>query len=219
VEGNTEARLAALETRLKELQDKEEIHEALMRYCRGLDRADSEAIEQTFHPEGVADHGIMFFTADGIGETLAKMSREQMVMHFVGNELIEVEGDEAYSEAYFISFTEIDRDGQAYMLWRGARYIDRWERRETGWKIAYRVVAGSWDRIDPVLERHPYTEKYYHAEPYPNDRVYTIRSEGQRTGKQASQEEKARETELREAYERSLSSAGFSTASGSESPS
>ena len=31
---------AKLETRLRELLDKQEIHEVLLRYCRGVDRCD-----------------------------------------------------------------------------------------------------------------------------------------------------------------------------------
>ena len=32
----------------------------------------------------------------------------------------------------------------------GIRYVDRFERRAGEWKIAHRVVASEWRRVDPV---------------------------------------------------------------------
>jgi hypothetical protein len=144
--------------RLDELLDKQEIHERLMRYCRGVDRGDAELIAQAFHPDAMADHGHVFFTGDTIGEVLARMSATHTNasgMHMTGNELIEIDGDTAVSEVYFLDFIERERDGETMLMTRGARYVDRWERRDGRWGIVHRRVVDSWNRVDPVTERWP----------------------------------------------------------------
>jgi hypothetical protein len=170
-------RVEALETRLKVLEDKQEIHEALMRYCRGVDRADAELISSAFHPDAISDHGLAVFSGSDIGETLAAIEhRVKTSTHFVGNELIELDGDVACSEAYFISVSEIERDGEPFMIWRGARYVDRWERRDGEWRIAYRIVPGEWNRVDPIHERIPNADKLHAGSHSRDDPVYRIRT-------------------------------------------
>jgi hypothetical protein len=36
---------------LMKLMDKQEIHDVLMRYCRGIDRCDEELLRSVYHPE------------------------------------------------------------------------------------------------------------------------------------------------------------------------
>lgn len=42
---------------LQELVDKRALAEVVMRYCRGVDRADEELIVSCFHPDAVDEHG------------------------------------------------------------------------------------------------------------------------------------------------------------------
>ena len=48
---------STLEARLRELLDKQEIHEVLLRYCRGVDRCDRDMIAACYHPDAIDDHG------------------------------------------------------------------------------------------------------------------------------------------------------------------
>src|SRR5215469_5858651 len=121
---------ADLEARLRELLDKQEIHEVLMRYCRGIDRADKELIAATFHPDALDDHGT--FTARGpeipdkIHAMLTTDGNEtpSAGAFFVGNEYVEVEGDIAWAETYWISYREHQREGKEYLRERCARFLD-----------------------------------------------------------------------------------------------
>jgi hypothetical protein len=45
------------ERALQVLLDKQEIHEVLMRYCRGIDRCDAELLRSVYHADAVDDHG------------------------------------------------------------------------------------------------------------------------------------------------------------------
>jgi hypothetical protein len=171
-----EAHVARLDAELRELRDEREIHAALLRYVRGLDRSDPELIGQAFHPDAFADHGFVTFTGREIGPVVADLLRDSTAcVHFIASELIEVEGDEAHSEAYFLDTFEADRDGQTFLFWRIARYIDRWERRDGTWKIAYRVVTDCWNRVDAVTERWPFVDRFHPSRKSREDPVYTIR--------------------------------------------
>src|SRR5207245_5846534 len=109
-----------LEARLRVTADQQEIHDALMRYCRGVDRGDAELIASSFHADAVSDLGTgpvsAHASAARIVEGLNKMGTS---MHFIGNVLIEVEGDVAYAEAYFISYLAMKREDKDYTRARG----------------------------------------------------------------------------------------------------
>lgn len=177
--GALEQRVAELEGQLAVLRAKQEIHDALMRYCRGVDRADAELITSAFHPDALSDHGLLVFEGATIGSALASIERAvRTSMHMVGNELIELDGDTAYVEAYFVSYSEVDREGEPYLISRGARYVDRWERRNGAWRIAYRVVPGEWNRVDAVTERIPNADSILPTHHSREDAVYRIREQG-----------------------------------------
>jgi len=140
------------QTALKVLLDKQEIHETLMRYCRGIDRCDEELLRSVYHPDAVDNHGqFNGKAADFIPWALKGLQRDASTMHFVGNELIEPQGDTAWSESYLIAVhRRREKDGSLVDLTFGARYVDRFERRQGSWKIAHRQVVFDWSRIDPV---------------------------------------------------------------------
>ena len=47
-----------LKQRLQHLLDRQEIYDCLVRYCRGVDRLDSELILSAYHPDAIDDHGM-----------------------------------------------------------------------------------------------------------------------------------------------------------------
>ena len=151
---------AKLEARVREMLDKQEIHEVLMRYCRGVDRGEADLVTASYHPDAVDDRGAMAVVgrdtgAKFTGSKAMTKTRQAGGQHFTGNVLIELEGDKAYVESYFISFAATEKDDGEYTRMRGARYLDRFERRGGAWKIAYRVVADEWDRLDKLVEASP----------------------------------------------------------------
>jgi len=164
---------------LRELLDKYQIHETLMRYCRAVDRGDRDLLASCFHPDAFDDHG--YFTAHGseIADVIIAKIQEFSVasMHFVGNELIEVKGDSAFSEAYFFAclVVPLEGDEQATRI-RAARYIDIFERRSGHWKIAKRTVVDEYDRIDRVVELTPGREFFHRGLRSPEDLIYHVQS-------------------------------------------
>jgi hypothetical protein len=163
---------AQLHDKLRELISREEIRDILMRYCRGIDRADEDLINSAFHPGAIDDHGDPGPATD-LARRVAAGGQRQM-MHFTGNVLIELEGDTAYVESYFISFAEHDVNGSANTRSRAGRYLDRFEQRDGAWKIAYRMVVDEWARLD-VLTDVPEGVGAHPAKRGPDDPVFHVR--------------------------------------------
>jgi ketosteroid isomerase-like protein len=137
------------EAELRTLLDKAQIHDALMRYSRGVDRGDGELVISVFHPDATLDMGRGPMPPAALAEGITKMTATG-TMHFIGNEYVEVDGDTAYSETYFISYATITDSDKSATRSRGGRYLDRFERRNGQWKIARRLLVDEWSRIDDL---------------------------------------------------------------------
>jgi len=118
----------AIASELQFLLDKQEIHDALMRYCRGVDRCDEELMRSMFHEDAVAFKAPAWeFVAHFVP---ANRESTTFTMHFMGNLSIDVIGDKAFSEAYFMTYVGRDADGKEVIDVFAGRYVDRWVRRK-----------------------------------------------------------------------------------------
>ena len=61
--------------------------------------------------------------------------------HFILNHLVELDGDTAHSEAYYVAILQ-NHEGSAIMS--TGRYVDRFERRHGRWAIARRVCVSEY---------------------------------------------------------------------------
>ena len=135
---------------LEELSARTEIHNVLLRYCRGLDRVDMALVRGAFHK----DAWIQFPKSLHIGSTEgffqfleAEMPRFVKTQHFLGNCLVEFDGPNvAYAETYL----HADHQGSEAHHWKGdtvklwARYIDEFEQRNGVWLISRRELLVDW---------------------------------------------------------------------------
>ncbi len=64
--------------------------------------------------------------------------------HFVGNQLVELDGDRATGEVYCFAHHLYDRDGTTYDRVVAIRYHDRYRRGEHGWKFEHRDLYMLW---------------------------------------------------------------------------
>jgi hypothetical protein len=142
---------------LRELVDKQQIHDALMRYCRGVDRCDEELMGSVYHPGATDHHGAFSGPAEEFVAAFVPGSRAEstFTMHAIANLTIELDGDRASSEAYFVAYVgRMTDDGEAVDCF-GGRYIDQWERRDARWGVVDRTVVHEWSRADG-LGREPF---------------------------------------------------------------
>ena len=134
-----------------------EIRRVLHRYCRGIDRLDMTLVRSCFHPDARDDHGDYVGGLDGAIEHFEKaLGRFERTMHFLGNILIEPSPSlhQARSEAYLIAMHRLRANARkpARDFWVGLRYVDDFALRDGEWRIANRVCAFEWSRIDPVQD-------------------------------------------------------------------
>lgn len=122
------------------------IKDALVRFCRGADRRDDELIRSAFHPDAYDDHGAYAGDVEGF----IRWQRERhadipQCMHLLGNCTIEIDGRQAFTETYCLAVvSKANADGSFSQSSIACRYIDRFEERETGWRIAHRHVSYDW---------------------------------------------------------------------------
>ena len=147
-----------LEQGLRDLLAEREITAAMHRYLRGVDRCDVDLIKSAYHPDARDRHGDF----DGLGTDFADaLVNERLLQftassHHVSNMTIELDGDRAFVETYFMA-VNVKPDHR--LLSVGGRYIDRFERRVGEWKVADRQVVLDWDTFgppDPEAPRAPF---------------------------------------------------------------
>jgi SnoaL-like domain len=158
---------------LQQLLDKQACAEVMMTYCRAIDHLDEVLLRSVFFPDSYHRHGFEGPSTDPsrpsrpgkpgdfVAYALGVLNTHTRTHHQLGNVFIEIEADgvTAYTEAYFTACHRMRAKGDpkaatnAYdteMDFRvGGRYMDRMEKREGVWKIAYRVGITDWMRTDP----------------------------------------------------------------------
>src|SRR5690349_18693854 len=126
-----------MDARLETLLAKEEIRDVLMRYGRGVDRADAQLLKFCYHEDAVEEHGSTYAGPalayiDGAVPRIRKMGA---MAHYICNIHIAIEDDKAYVESYVLTFARITRDGKTGDTLTGGRLCDRFEKRNGAWKI------------------------------------------------------------------------------------
>lgn len=125
------------------LLDRQEILDCITRYARGIDRLDEELVMSAFHDDAVDCHGA--FTGspkEFVAWWAPRQTRREVAQHYLMNHSVELDGDVAHTETYFVAVLKfVDADVASV---NGGRYVDRLERRAGVWRIAVRVVARDW---------------------------------------------------------------------------
>ena len=141
---------------IEQLLAKESIRDTLSRYCRGLDRMDKEMAYSVWHIDASTNyHGIYegsgYGFIDWVWEAHTFM---QCHSHQITNVLIDVDGDQAVSEAYItvVLWTLPDEDGkQTEIIGRG-RYLDHWLKRDGSWRIARREFVQDMNTLNELTK-------------------------------------------------------------------
>jgi hypothetical protein len=123
-------------------------------YMRGLDRLDSDLLRAQFWDDAFLSYGIYEGGPDGFVDFCIKSLKEHdRNHHMLGQHLIEISGDEAFGEVYYQAYHKLTNDaGEKRDLFISGRYIDRFEKRDGIWKIAYRSELVDWVRDDPCTD-------------------------------------------------------------------
>ncbi|OCC23761.1 hypothetical protein MB02_10055 [Croceicoccus estronivorus] len=132
---------APVDTRVDQLMSRWQIEEVLFAYARGNDRNDPDMVRNCFWPESTHKHGrFEGLSYDFVGYAAKIIATLKHAAHFITNVSIQVDGDRAFSECYYLAHHRRDaKDGSgeedAFME---GRYLDLFERRDGVWKIIRR---------------------------------------------------------------------------------
>lgn len=142
-------------------QDRQQINDALLKYCRGIDRLDADEALAAFHPGALlVDYRPEPMTAETFIESILPSLKEryQATQHRISNTTIRfdtsttVEPSTAMVETYVLAFhMEYDNQDTAPRLMTfNGRYIDRFEQRDGPWLIAHRNLRCDWSKVETV---------------------------------------------------------------------
>lgn len=129
--------------KIQMLIDRQEIHDCLVRYTRGVDRFDRECLLSAYHPDALDDHGVFVGSPEEFADWVfnAHGAGQKATHHILGNHSCEINGNTAHAETT-CTYYGWNRDDSIDVV--GNRYIDRMEKRNGEWRIADRICVVDW---------------------------------------------------------------------------
>src|SRR5262245_7122401 len=142
------------------LLDRLEIQDLAASYARGVDRRDFELLASLFtHDARLAVHygdpvkvepRNEMRGADQIVKGIRTIVRYRATTHFVGNQTVKIDGDQARGETYCLAHHILEEHGRWRDYVMSIRYADHCVRDGSRWKFAERVLAVDWTEDRPV---------------------------------------------------------------------
>jgi SnoaL-like domain len=132
------------------LADRQQIHDLILSYCRGVDRLDLDLVRDVYHP-GAVDHHTGF---DGPVEDYISWVGEKLrgfdgTMHLIANHLVQFAGPRAIAETYGTAVHwGTPMDDPLLNFTSGFRYVDLLECRDRRWGIVERYAVRDWTLSD-----------------------------------------------------------------------
>lgn len=121
-------------------------------YCHAIDRLDEQELRSVYHPGAVDDHGSYRGSAEGfVAEILPRLRKVySATQHSLSNISVDVRGDVAFAESYVTASHVIAADLGGGLFTFTGRYVDRFEDRGSGWRIAHRRLLRTWTNVQPL---------------------------------------------------------------------
>lgn len=163
---------------IQELLDRQAIHDALMRYSRGIDRHERKLLESIYWPDAEDNHITYVGDVAGFIDYSFAFTADMRTSHMLLNNLVEFDSPvRARSETYYIGYHDMPGATGREDFLMGGRYLDLFEKRESEWRIAKRTLTCDW------YMRAPSTAAWgtgilanlkTRGERYPDDPLYRV---------------------------------------------
>ena len=140
---------------LAEVAAKLEIRDLAARYARGADHHDGAAVAALFVPDGVLEvqhvegPSRRLEGREAITRAVSSLVRYARTTHFLGQHLIDLQGDRATGEVYCQAH-HLYRTGEGRLnrtVW--IRYFDGYVHRDGRWWFSTRRLHADWSEIRP----------------------------------------------------------------------
>jgi hypothetical protein len=146
-----------------DLADVLELRSLVDRYATWADRRVGAAVAGLFEPDGRLvlhrDGEAAPATSEVVGHAaleaaIGYLDRYDATTHFVGQHLVDLDGDDATGVAYCLAH-HLGYEGEPTRTRVDSiRYLDRYRRHPDGWRFAERRLCFDWTEIRTVT-RHP----------------------------------------------------------------
>ena len=166
--------MSELVARLSAAADKEEIRDALFRYCRGIDRGDADLMRSAYHEDAIEHHGTFYEgpARDYCGFVVDHLTEVVVARHELTNIIIDLDGDSAKVESYFLSYQRMT--GREEDDFIGGRYLDRFTRKGGKWLISERTVVFDWTWLVKPDQESPYAPSFPRGTHDGSDPLYKL---------------------------------------------
>ncbi len=142
-------RAATNDAAIKWLLDRAEIHDLMMQYALGVDLRDYDRIRSCFASSFRASYGSREFTnAEELIEFISGVEHFPSTTHFLGTQLIDVDGDNAWMQTYSLITHRPNEEDNTTDWVAAGQYVDRLVRGGGRWRIAERGPSARRDRLD-----------------------------------------------------------------------
>lgn len=173
------AAAAGAAARLDVLEAKDAVARILHDYARANDRIDEPMLRACFWPESRHKHGgFDGASSDFIGFAIKVLRATKYTAHHISNIAVEVNGDKAFSEAYYFAHHRRDAKaggGEEDAFFEG-RYIDLLERRGGAWRIIRRRGLADYSAVVPATTPYAAWPAGQHSGRAPDDDYYRMRA-------------------------------------------
>ena len=135
--------------------DKRACIELIFLLARALDRCDEPLLRSLFHGDATDDHGYFKGTAAEFADWVFPLLRTmERTHHTISNVLVQVQGNRAVSESYFVAYHDLAApDGAPLRMTAAGRYLDRFQRRDGEWKFTHRGAVYDWNASEPRTDK------------------------------------------------------------------
>ena len=133
---------------VRELRDRDQIARLIRTYARGIDTRDWELVRSCFAPDAMVEGSRTTAPLDPyLADLRPGVEYFPTTMHFMGNQLVEVDGDVGQIETYAVAYhwkavpAGAPHDENLVV---GVRYHDTVARQGDGWVITKRHTDPDW---------------------------------------------------------------------------
>jgi hypothetical protein len=140
---------------LKDISDRIEIEDLLVRYCYAVDDRDWDAYRDIFTPDAIVDDtvtgGIRSTPEAHVPFMEKALSRIKISQHAISTILFDIKGDEARVRVHCSCPMVVDLgDGKSQVFFQGLWYRDRLIRTPAGWRVKELIEEGYWSHNVPA---------------------------------------------------------------------
>jgi hypothetical protein len=140
--------------RLRDISDRLEIQELLVRYCYAVDDRDWDAYRDVFTSDAIIDDtvtgGIRSNVEDHVAFLKRALAKIRLSQHAISTMLLNITGDTASSRTHCSCPMVVDLGaGKTQVFFQGLWYRHKLMRTPVGWRIRELLEEGYWNQNVP----------------------------------------------------------------------